>query len=325
MERIRVASAPVSFGVYTCDADVLGAGAMLDAMRDAGYDGTDSGPIGYFGTGDLLRERLSARGLALAGGWIDLRYGEEEGFIADLGALEAALDVFAAVTVTQPDTLPGALSATLFSAVSAALSTGASTGARFAPRPTLACPPNPARFAAPGAPVDPALKRTDWPSFAARIQRAADRCRDRGLEPVFHHHLGTDVETPDEIERLLELTDVSLCLDTGHLTLGGGDPLTALRDWAPRIRQIHIKDADRAVLARTRAAHGDLWALVAAGGFPALGHGDLDLPAIAAEIRRIGYEGWIVVEQDVPATGQDISAALADQRANREALRAVGL
>ncbi|MFI5659943.1 sugar phosphate isomerase/epimerase family protein [Streptomyces sp. NPDC051684] len=65
------------------------------------------------------------------------------------------------------------------------------------------------------------------------MQRAADRVRARGLEPVFHHHLGTDVETPDEIRRLLDLTDVSLCLDTAHLWLAGGDPVEALREWGP--------------------------------------------------------------------------------------------
>ncbi|MEW9529721.1 sugar phosphate isomerase/epimerase family protein [Microbispora sp. NPDC049125] len=305
---LRIASAPVSFGVYRADAAFPGPDELLATMRAAGYDGTDSGPIGYLGEGEELADRLARHGLALAGGWVDLRYGDPGGFAEDVAALETALDVFAGVPPLAGD-------------------------ARFAPRPTLACPDHPARFARPGMPADPGLRLapSEWPAFAARVGEAAARCRERGLEPVFHHHLGTDVETPDEIERLLELTDVSLCLDTGHLWLAGGDPVTAIRDWGSRVRQVHVKDAVRAALARVRAAGGDLWDVVGGGGFPPLGAGDLDLPAVAAELRRAGYEGWIVVEQDIPApSGNDEAVrdigppgparAVADQRANRAAL-----
>ncbi|MGI5156407.1 sugar phosphate isomerase/epimerase family protein [Microbispora sp. CA-102843] len=305
---VRVASAPVNFGVYRADSAPLGPDEMLATMREAGYDGTDSGPIGYLGAAQTLPEWLAAHGLGLAGGWVDLRYDDPDGFREDLAALDAALDVFTAVRDADP---------------------------RFAPRPTLACPDRPERFARPGMPADPRLSLPDgdWPAYAGRIGQAAARCRERGLEPVFHHHLGTDVETPEEIERLLDLTDVSLCLDTGHLWLAGGNPVAAIRDWSSRIRQVHVKDASRDVLARIRAGGGDLWDLVAAGGFPPLGHGDLDLPAVLAELRRSGYEGWIVIEQDVPAfrasDTEALARAVADQRANRaafgEALRAAGL
>ncbi|TQS23341.1 TIM barrel protein [Microbispora hainanensis] len=285
---------------------------MLATMREAGYDGTDSGPIGYLGTARTLPERLAAQGLGLAGGWVDLRYDDPDGFREDLAALDTALDVFTAVRDAEGAADP-----------------------RFAPRPTLACPDRPERFARPGMPADRRLSLPDgdWPAYAGCIDEAAARCRDRGLEPVFHHHLGTDVETPEEIERLLGSTDVSLCLDTGHLWLAGGNPVAAIRDWSSRIRQVHVKDASRDVLARVRANGGDLWDLVAAGGFPPLGQGDLDLPAVLAELRRSGYEGWIVIEQDVTAfrasDTEALARAVADQRANRaafgEALRAAGL
>ncbi|MBE3009610.1 TIM barrel protein [Microbispora sp. NEAU-D428] len=302
---------------------------MLATMREAGYDGTDSGPIGYLGTARTLPERLAAYGLGLAGGWVDLRYDDPDGFRQDLAALDAALDVFTAAR----DAALGAGSGGTEGGRDAR-ATGAADP-RFAPRPTLACPDRPERFARPGMPADTRLSLPDgdWPAYAGRIGEAAARCRDRGLEPVFHHHLGTDVETPEEIERLLDLTDVSLCLDTGHLWLAGGNPVAAIREWSSRIRQVHVKDASRDVLARIRASGGDLWDLVAAGGFPPLGQGDLDLPAVLAELRRSGYEGWIVIEQDVPAfrasDAEALARAVADQRANRtafgEALRAAGL
>ncbi|WP_169983304.1 sugar phosphate isomerase/epimerase [Microbispora sp. H10836] len=329
---VRVASAPVNFGVYRAGGAPLRPGEMLATMREAGYDGTDSGPIGYLGTARSLPAHLAEHGLGLAGGWVDLRYGDPDGFREDLATLDAALDVFAAVR----DAMCGA-----GSDGSGGERDGRAAGEawtadpRFAPRPTLACPDRPERFARPGMPPDTRLSLPDgdWPAYAARVGQAAARCRDRGLEPVFHHHLGTDVETPEEIERLLGLTDVSLCLDTGHLWLAGGNPVAAIREWSPRIRQVHVKDASRDILARVRARGGDLWDLVAAGGFPPLGRGDLDLPAVLAELRRSGYEGWIVVEQDVPAfraaDAEALDRAVADQRANRaafgEALRAAGL
>ncbi|MBE1490112.1 sugar phosphate isomerase/epimerase family protein [Plantactinospora soyae] len=298
--RVRVANAPVSFGIYRADSAPLGPEDLLAGLAGAGYRGVDSGPIGYLGTGVRLARRLDRAGLGLAGGWVDLRFADPDGFAADLPGLDAALDVFAAVPVDDD---------------------------RFAPRPTLACPGTPARFARPGLPVDPALALPAgmWPDFATRVQRAADRCRERGFEPVFHYHLGTDVETGAEADRLLELTDVSVCLDTGHLWLAGGDPVAAVRRWGARIRQVHVKDADRTTHGRVRAAGGGLAEVVAAGGFCRLGAGGVDVAGVLAALREVGYTGWLVVEQDAPAGRPDVPAMLAEQRANRAYLRGLGL
>ncbi|MDF4249657.1 sugar phosphate isomerase/epimerase [Streptomyces sp. WMMB303] len=305
--RVRIANAPVSYGIYRPDHP-LPPDRLLAAFRDHGYRGTDSGPLGYLGEGEALARRLARHDLSLAGGWADLRYGAEPAaFAADLRALDRTLDTFTAVPVDD---------------------------ALFAPRPTLACPADPERFAAPGPPYGPGRLPSDgpdrpdreWEDFAADVQRAADRCRERGLEPVFHPHLGTVVETPEETRRLLSRTDVSLCLDTGHWWLAGGDPVAAVAEFGPRIRQVHLKDADRAVHARVRRAGGDLWAVVAAGGFPALGEGDLDLPAVLAALREADYGGWLVVEQDASPQDQDRktdpdqSRIAAQQKANRALL-----
>jgi inosose dehydratase len=300
VERTRVASAPVNFGVYHPDGPVIGPDELVAAVADAGYAGLDSGPIGFLGTGSGMADRLRRARLGLAGGWVDLRYADPAGFDADLASLDRALDAFAAVPPDHPS---------------------------YAPRPTLACRGNPARSARPGIPSDRALALPAgaWPGFAGRVQQAADRCRMRGLEPVFHYHLGTDVETEAEADRLLELTDVGICLDTGHLLLAGGDPVAAVRRWGDRIRQVHLKDADLSVHGRVRAAGGDLSDVVAAGGFCRLGAGDVDLTGVLERLDEIGYRGWLVVEQDAPATGGDLDAILADQRANRRWLREAGL
>ncbi|GAB3979594.1 sugar phosphate isomerase/epimerase [Plantactinospora veratri] len=297
---VRVANAPVSFGIYAPEAAPLRPDELLDGLAEAGYRGIDSGPLGYLGTGDGLGRRLDRVGFGLAGGWVDLRFADPDGFAADLPGLDAALDVFGAAPVDDP---------------------------RFAPRPTLACSADPARMARPGVPHEPglALPAHAWPGFAGRVQRAADRCRERGLEPVFHYHLGTDVETAEEADRLLELTDVSVCLDTGHLWLAGGDPVAAVRRWGSRIRQVHVKDADLAAHRRVRSAGGGLTEVVAAGGFCRLGAGGVDLPGVLAALREIGYAGWLVVEQDAPAGRSDVAEMLAAQRANREYLRGLGV
>ncbi len=292
---IRVANAPVNFGIYSPDRAPFTAPELLAALAGAGYDGIDSGPIGYLGTGDTLNARLAETGLGLAGGWVDLRFTDEDGWREDLAKLDEALDVFASVEVDDP---------------------------RFAPRPTLSCPANPERFARPGLALGTIA---DWDAFSRRVQETADRCRDRGLEAVYHHHLGTDIESAEEVQRVLDTTDISLCLDTGHLYLAGGDPFAALREWAPRIKQVHAKDGSLALTERSREAGLDFDQLVAEGGFSVLGAGDIDPGATVAVLKEVGYTGWIVVEQDAPVTGREPADLIADQRTNREALRKAGV
>ncbi|MEV0167953.1 2-keto-myo-inositol dehydratase [Nonomuraea fuscirosea] len=296
--RVRkIANAPVSFGVFELsDAPPpLGPDEMVRALADAGYEGIDSGPIGYLGTGSELADRLAGAGLLLAGGWVDLRYEDADAYASGLPALEAALDVFAAAPAGD---LP--------------------------PRPTLACSTSAERFARPGGSV-PGLAASDWPAYAARIQEATDRCRERGFEPAFHHHLGTNIETPQDVERLLELTDVHLCLDTGHLLLAGGDPVECLRAWADRVDHVHIKDGDTKILAQALADGVDLRELMGRGGFARLGEGELDLPAVVRTLDEIDYEGWIIIEQDTLPGRRSVAQNIADQAANRQMLKDLGL
>ncbi|MFB4281240.1 MULTISPECIES: TIM barrel protein [unclassified Nonomuraea] len=296
--RVRkVANAPVSFGVFELsDAPPpLTPDEMVRALSEAGYEGIDSGPIGYLGTGSELADRLAGAGLLLAGGWVDLRYGDAEAYARGLPALEAALDVFAAAPAGD-----------------------------LAPRPTLACSGSPERFARPGGSA-PGLAASDWPAYAARVQEATDRCRERGFEPAFHHHLGTYVETPEDVERLLELTDVPLCLDTGHLLLAGGDPVACLRAWADRVGHVHIKDGDTKILAQALSDGVDLRELMGRGGFARLGEGELDLPGVVRTLDEIGYAGWIVIEQDTLPGRRTVAQNIADQAANRRKLKDLGL
>jgi len=146
-------------------------------------------------------------------------------------------------------------------------------------------------------------------------------CRERGYEATFHHETGTRIEAPWEIEKVLELTSIGLCLDTGHLLLGGGDPASAMREWRHRINHLHLKDARRSVvdqIVREAAPVTEIWRRKA---FCRLGDGDLDVAGVLDQVRD-SYRGWIVVEQDVLPEAD--GAAAADQLANREYLAARG-
>jgi inosose dehydratase len=303
-QRIVVANAPCSYGAFEItigiDPNVPEALELLDDVEQAGYAGIDLGPVGYLGEGEELRERLAQRGLGLAGGYLELPYSEPEKLEAELPRLEALLDTFDLVA-----------------------------GDGLAPKPTLADAGSAQRSALPGrSALDPSVGWDDagWKRFADNLGRVVDRCRERGYEPTFHHHTATYVEAQWEIERMLELTDVGLCLDTGHLLLGRGEPVKAIREWGDRINHFHLKDARLDVLEAIVAESAPVEAIWRRLAFCALGEGDVAIDDVLAALDEVGYKGWLVVEQDIiPDPSGAAGQAARDQAANREFLRARGL
>ncbi|MDA4893398.1 sugar phosphate isomerase/epimerase family protein [Microbacterium resistens] len=297
---IRIANAPVSYGVFELarpDLVALPDGEELAAwIGEAGYQGIDLGPVGLLGRGEELVDRLRRHGLELAGGWVDLPFtADQETFDAALAGLDDTLDVFVAA---------------------------AEAGPALAPLPTLADAGSAERRARPGGAPELMLQGADWDRFAARVGIAAQRVRARGLEPTFHHHACTYVETPAEVDAFLASTDVGLTFDSGHLLIGGGDPLADYRRWKDRINHLHLKDARTRVLAEAMEADDPMRSVWEKRVFVALGEGDLDMDALVQEIVDDGYSGWLVVEQDVvPRSIEEIERARTDQVANREALR----
>ena len=289
-----MANAPCSYGAFEITVGVLPdvpeAESVLSAIASAGYEGTELGPPGYLGDRLTLRKSLEDHGLALVGGYIPIRFSEPEHWTEDLAAMDATLDLFDAADGTEA-------------------------------KPVLADGGSAERIRFPGrAAADRSigLDEAGWARFAEGVARACELARTRGFEPTFHHHTATFVEAPWEIERVLELTDVGLLLDTGHLRLGGGDPTTALRDWGSRINHIHIKDVHDEVLAGVIADAADMPEAWRRGVFCELGTGDVDLDSFFAELARSDYSGWLVVEQDmVPQSPQDAADAAASQVRNR--------
>ena len=134
------------------------------------------------------------------------------------------------------------------------------------------------------------------------------------------------VESKTEIDRFLNDTDpdlVGFCLDTAHTTYGGYDPIEVCRKWGDRIRYLHLKECDTAVLETVRANEWDYFKAVEIGVFPELGKGSVDFAGLLAVLQEIDYVGWAVVEQDIiPGSGVN---ALTSARANRVYLQAIGL
>ena len=159
----------------------------------------------------------------------------------------------------------------------------------------------------------PVLAASDWPQFAERLDELGARLQDSGLTLAYHHHMGTIVQTEDEVDRLMDSCDdaVGLLLDTGHLTFAGGDPVRVAARHAARIAHVHCKDVRRAVLDRSLNRDCSFLDAVLDGVFTVPGDGCVDYPAALAPIARAKYRGWLVVEAE-----QDPSVAPSAHYAN---------
>lgn len=296
---IRVAGAPVSFGVFELrpedGVELAGPDEICSVLAEEGYTGVDLGPVGFLGRNDDLRARLARHQLELAGGWVDLPFSDSTAFAESWGDFDAILDVFVEAADASPELLP---------------------------LPTLACSGSPERQANPGGGPGLALSDEQWKRFAENVTTAAAHVRARGLEPTFHHHACTFVETPEEIDQLLARTDIGLTFDTGHLILGGGDPLDGWRRWSDRINHLHLKDASVAVLDSVVKNKGDMRSVWAGRAFVPFGDGDLDIDTFMNEVMASSFSGWLVVEQDtIPQRGDDPKQIRLDHRTNRQELR----
>jgi inosose dehydratase len=178
------------------------------------------------------------------------------------------------------------------------------------------------------------LSARDWQVFAGNVEKIAREVQEQtGLPCLFHHHCAGYVETPDEIDRLLELTDpklVNLVFDTGHYVFGAGSNglgsdgnlRPVLERYKERISYVHLKDCDPKIAAQSRRDEWDYMKSLRHGIFCELGNGSVDFPAVLAWLQERNYAGWALVEQDVlPGMGSPKESA---QR-NRAYLRSIGL
>jgi inosose dehydratase len=292
-----VGSAPVSFGVYgSLDELQVSPMDLLDAVAEAGYSAMELGPPGFFGSPEATVGAFADRGLSAVGAYVAIHLGGDDADVErDLAGMRQSL-------------------------------------AELAQFPT----PGLVILADEGAPellLDPARDWDDrrlalddrgWSVLADRMAAALELAEAAGITTSFHPHIGTYIESPWEVERLLASTDIKLTLDTGHFWLAGADPTEYLARFGERVNHVHLKDVRRSVLrqakAQGRTDFDTWWGDVATP----LGDGDIDLAAFIQELHRGGYDGWITIEQDRRPLGHDpIEPAIAEQTQNRRWAEAV--
>lgn len=149
-----------------------------------------------------------------------------------------------------------------------------------------------------GYDVRPVLDDDGWRLLLDNLERVAAVVQDRGLVAALHPHVGTMVERPDEVARVLDGSSVSLCLDTGHLLIGGSDPVDLVRRAPERVAHVHLKDVDARLAAKVTAGSLTYTAAVAQGMYRVLGQGDVEIATIIKTLEGDGYRGWYVLEQD---------------------------
>jgi inosose dehydratase len=170
----------------------------------------------------------------------------------------------------------------------------------------------------------PALDPAGWRRLLANLDALTAEATARGMRAVLHPHVGTMIETGPEVDRVLAGSGIALCLDTGHLLIGGTDPVTLAVQAGDRIAHVHAKDVDNRIAAQVRAGDQTYTDAVRAGMYRPIGDGDVDFGAVVGALGKHQYDGWWVLEQDTILTGEPADEGpVADVRASAERLRAL--
>ena len=285
----RIAGAPISWGV----CEVPGWGWQLDAatvlsqMRDVGLAATEFGPEGFLPDDPTDKaSSLADNGLRAVGGFVPVVL--HEATHDPVPEIKKALEGFVA-------------------AGAGTLVLAAATGTD-------------------GYDARPVLDDAGWRTLLTHLDRLDRLAGQSGITATLHPHVGTMVETTDDVERVIDGSGIGLCLDTGHLLIGGADPVALAAGHARRIRHTHLKDVDVSWARRVQSGAVTYTEAVRQGMYRPLGQGDVDIAAIVGSLEGAGYDGWYVLEQDTILPGPLGAGELgpiADVRASIEHLRAL--
>ena len=270
MHETKIAAAPISWGV--CEVPGWGAQPaaerVLDDAARIGFRAIEAGPPGFLpADGAAAARLLDDRGLRLVAGFVT-------GVLHDPARREAEL-----ASIERQ-------AAWLSAARAEMLVLAATTGADG---------------------YDSAVELDDagWRELVASLAAVARLANAAGLTLVVHPHVGTVIERPRHIDRLLAVSSVGLCLDTGHVFVAGGDAAAIARAAGRRVRHVHLKDADATLATAVRERRLPYGEAVRKGLFRPLGAGDARIDGVLTELRVSGYDGWYVLEQDVALASAD--------------------
>jgi len=274
-DRFHFASAPDSWGVldYPGPSWNQSYEKMLDEMVQAGYTGTELGPYGFFPTDPtVLKPQLNKRKLKLLGSFVPV-------VLSDPASAGIAVEHIRKVgnllsTLKAPFLVLADAQSDVRDHISGRVPSDGSAG----------------------------LTAAQWKNVAKVVEEAARVANEFGLDLVFHPHVATYVETPEECERFFDVTShtgVGLCLDTGHCVYGGGDTVFEADKFRSVLRFVHIKDVDAKVLNVARRRELTFEQAIEEKAFTIIGQGSIDFPAFFRVLAKNNYSGWMVVEQDV--------------------------
>lgn len=285
----RIAGAPISWGV----CEVPGWGFQLDVhtvlgqMREVGIVATEFGPDGFLPDAPADKAAaLSEAGLRAVGQFVPAVLHE------------SGHDPLPEVEIAMEGLVAAGASTVVIAAVTGVEGYDARTD----------------------------LSDDQWGSLLANLDRITDAAAAHGLIATLHPHVGTLVESGVEAERVLAGSRVGLCLDTGHLLIGGGDPVELARLHPERIAHVHLKDVRLDLAKGVQEGRQSYTGAVAEGMYVPLGAGDVDIAAIVASLEDAGYAGWYVLEQDTVLTGSPSETGVdpvADVRASLEFIHSV--
>jgi inosose dehydratase len=265
----RVAGAPITWGVDGSPGwgYLMARDRVMREMVDVGLAATELGPDGYLPTDPgELREFLAQFGLGIVGGFVPALLYRPERIDEVLDYVERATRQLAA------------------------------TGSEV-----LVLGPSSHH---PGYDTSVEMDDDDWAVFLANLRRLDSLVSDAGLQTALHPHWGMAIEKGSHIQRLLESSDVGLCLDTGHVYLAGTDPVEIARAARGRVLHVHLKDVDPVRAEQVRRGEVPFRQSVIDGLFVPLGEGGVDIAGVIAALERDGYRGWYVLEQDVSLSAE---------------------
>lgn len=262
----RIAAAPISWGI--CEVPGWGLQMspqrVLGEMADLGITATELGALGWLPADEAeLRALLDEFALTVLGGFVPLVLHHGP---AHPGATEAA---------------------------HAAASTLASAGGRYFVAAVISSMESWDR---------PTLDSGEWTALFEGLVLTEKIAAEHGLTQVVHPHVNTLIETAEEFERFLANSSSLFCLDTGHLFIGGADPVAIAAEQHGRVGLVHIKDVDAQIAARLRSGEFDWMGAIQSGLFPSAGSGDAPIADTVRLLEQSGYSGWYVLEQDVALT-----------------------